>query len=60
MNPKNNLRETDSFVSNFLPPDGVDVNIKWDLNTGLQLGIIMFLAVAGGIVLAGSLLKTKV
>ena len=50
----------DSFVENFLPADGVDVNIKWDLNTGLQLGIIMFLAVAGAIVLAGSLLKTKV
>ena len=49
----------ESFADLILPSDGVDVNIKWDLNTGLQLGIIMFLAVAGGIILAGTLLKVK-
>ena len=49
--------ETTSLYDLLIGEDGVDVNVKFDVRTALILGIVLFLAISGSIVLSGSLLK---
>jgi len=49
--------ETTSLYDLLIGEDGVDVNVQFDVRTALILGIVLFLAISGSIVLSGSLLK---
>lgn len=57
-NLQEEIMETTSLYDLLIGEDGVDVNVQFDVRTALILGIVLFLAISGSIVLSGSLLKS--
>jgi len=49
--------EETSLYDLLIGDEGVDVNIKFDVQTAVILGIVIFLAISASMILSGSLLK---
>ena len=49
--------EDTSFYEMLIGEEGIDVNIKFDVQTAVILGIVIFLAISASMILSGSLLK---
>jgi hypothetical protein len=50
--------EDASLYDLLIGEDGVDVNITFDTYTAIVLGVVLFLAISGALLLSGSLIKT--